>query len=154
MVKLRLAVLIVAGLAIYPSIPVLAQTANPYNYAAQWSAWSETSRQAFLIGYAAGAANAYFAAARGWLPSGEVLRTHATARVRSVRLAVQLGDGGDQIPAIITNLYQDPANAFIAVNDMVLIARDQLKGEDVAVKLQEARRIALESYRLQRNRAK
>ena len=36
---------------------------------------------------------------------------------------------------VVTSLYEDPANSFIAPEEMLYIARDKLRGEDIHKKL-------------------
>ena len=49
----------------------------------------------------------------------------------------------EAIRKVITDLYKDPANTYISVASMYLLAGRKLKGEDIEPLLQEARKKAL-----------
>jgi len=44
---------------------------------------------------------------------------------------------------IVNNLYKDPANTYIAVSDMCLLASRKLRGESIELPLRELREKAL-----------
>jgi hypothetical protein len=47
---------------------------------------------------------------------------------------------------VVTSLYEDPANSFIAPEEMLYIARDKLRGEDIDNKLTIMRKNAERFY--------
>ncbi|MBA7541844.1 hypothetical protein ES705_34160 [subsurface metagenome] len=47
------------------------------------------------------------------------------------------------ISKVVTELYKDPANTYIWISDMYIIALRKVKGEDIEPLLQEARKKAL-----------
>ena len=51
------------------------------------------------------------------------------------------------ISKVITELYKDPANIYIRVEDMYIIALHEMKGEDVEPLLREAREKALQEFK-------
>jgi hypothetical protein len=57
----------------------------------------------------------------------------------------------DQIPDVISDLYKDPANAFIITLDMFFLARDKIEGKDVEKGLMEARKKAIDTHQLNEN---
>jgi hypothetical protein len=79
--------------------------------------------------------------------SGQPFRTPETARVERVRQKYSSAMWSFEFPAVMTDLYRDPANACVALVDMVYIARDRLEGKDVEKSLGDARRRALELWR-------
>ncbi len=54
----------------------------------------------------------------------------------------------DQIQEVITDLYKDPANAFICTLDMFFLARDKIEGKDITKGTMEARRKAIETHEM------
>jgi len=56
-----------------------------------------------------------------------------------------------QISDVMTDLYKDPANAYIQWDEMLLIAREKLEGTtaDIAGRLRQARAKALFEHRFQ-----
>ncbi|GAH52877.1 unnamed protein product [marine sediment metagenome] len=54
-------------------------------------------------------------------------------------------DNIDILDDIITDLYEDPANSYIRVNNMVYIALEKIKGEDIGPLLREERSSAFEN---------
>ena len=52
----------------------------------------------------------------------------------------------DQVREVITDLYKDPANAFIRTLDMFFLARDKIEGKETAKGIMEARKRAIETH--------
>lgn len=129
------------------SVVSLAGQQGPPNYSELWRLYGELGQEAYVDGVVDGTFNAFMAARQGWLPSDEQIGTPDSPRVQAVVQKVFVMEQRPQIPAVMTLLYRDPANAYIPLIDMVFIARDRLAGQDVEPRLQQARREALESYR-------
>lgn len=60
-----------------------------------------------------------------------------------LRLSLDL----EVIPKVITELYKDPANIYIRVEDMYIIALHEIKGEDVEPLLRKAREKVLQEFK-------
>lgn len=123
----------------YGVIVTLRLSAEPSNRAEIWMSWSPELRVAYINGYEAGLQRA----------AGEVgVRLLGKKAFEDVRLrpifkayifrAFELS----QIASVMTNLYADPANAYVPVGDMVLIARSRLAGESIDDALTKARKLA------------
>ncbi len=125
-----------------------AQSAEPYNHAAVWRAWDFAARNSYVRGVIDGAINVYIAAAEEWLAPGEFLKTPKLRKVTLVERRVFVGEVESRIPAVITDLYGDPANVYIAMVDMVYLARDKLEGQNIDPLLAAARKRAIELHRL------
>ena len=121
---------------------------DPYNYADLWRSWGPTGREAYLDGVVDGTASAYLKAGNVWLPSDVFHGRPEPEKVRRVREVVIVGPQRPQIPAVMTDLYSDPANAYVSLIDMLFIARDKIAGKQIEKALQEARKSALETHRV------
>lgn len=121
---------------------------EPFNYAELWGSWGSVGREAYLEGVVDGTFNAWMAAGEAWLGLGELYKSPEVEKVRIVREKIFVREQRPQIPAVMTSLYRDPANAYVALIDMVFIARDKLEGKDVERALDNARKRALETHRL------
>jgi hypothetical protein len=121
---------------------------DPFNYAELWRSWGAVGREAYLDGVVDGTANAYFKAGNGWLGPDVFHAKPEPDKVRRVRDEVFVRAQRPQIPAVMTDLYADPANAYVSLIDIVFIARDKLEGKDIEKSLQEARKSALDSHRV------
>ncbi len=143
---LRIIFFLVAVLVSLASSPVSGE--EPYSYATLWRSWGTLCRDAYVDGVVDGSFNAYMAAAEVWLGPGQLHSTPESEKVRRVREQVFVRDQRPQIPAVMTELYSDPANVYVVLIDMVFISRDKLEGKNVETALQDARKRALTQHRL------
>jgi hypothetical protein len=134
---------LLALLLLASSAPCLAD--DPYNYATVWKEWSDQSRRAYLWGARDGGGQVYLAAAFEWLSKGEFGRVPESARVSRVRKKTMLVFEESALIPVITDLYRDPANAFVPLMDMTLIARDKLQGSAFEDSLRQARKKAVQT---------
>ncbi|HVO11066.1 MAG TPA: hypothetical protein VMX54_10045 [Vicinamibacteria bacterium] len=137
----------------------VAASDEPFNYATFWANWSAEARYAYVEGVYGTIGRTYVAAVEELLQlrpeaSPGVLRAaFASPKARKLLERVSLSeDIKSQIPEVVTDLYRDPANAFIDTTEMVYIARDKLGGKDVQRILAAAREFALEYHRIDRER--
>ncbi len=49
---------------------------------------------------------------------------------------------------VVTDLYKDPANSFIDATDMIFLAQDKLRGENIEDDLARKRKWAVELHNL------
>lgn len=138
---------VVACILILDGTSLVARADDPYNYAEVWKGWSVEAKSAYLWGLTDGLSHAYVEAASAWLPAGE-FQKHDSARVRRVDEALFLQFEASALGPVMTDLYGDPANAFIKFRDMAELARDKLKGSDIQERLLKARKWAVEEHRL------
>ena len=116
-----------------------AAVAAPYNYANLWMVWSATSREAYIDGVTDGIAEAYFLTTVTKPESPKLVKFREKLFVRDTR---------GQIADVITDLYKDPANAYIQSLKMFFIARDKIEGKDISMEIMEARKSAIENHKL------
>lgn len=110
--------------------PFTPEGMRPYNYGAEWIAWSDEVRDIYIIGFNEGTRHTY-REAEFHLPVDA--RDTVLAQIAMVYQIAQLRD-------VMTNLYRDPANTFINYGAMVYMSRDKLNGVDIENALREARR--------------
>ena len=126
---------------------IRAQGDEPYNYAVFWRSWDAVAREAYIHGVVDGTGSTYFTAAQEWLGVSRLTSKPEPANVTKVRERVFLREVESQVPPVVTDLYRDPANAYIVLIDMVYVARDKLEGKNIDAPLTAARKRALELYR-------
>jgi hypothetical protein len=121
---------------------------EPFNYAELWRSLDKSARRAYLDGVVDGTFNTWKAAGDAWLGSGQLCQKPELPKVRVVREKVFVREQSPQIPAVMSDLYSDSANAYISLIDMVFMARDKLEGENINGALAIARKRALDEHRL------
>ena len=121
--------------------------AAPYNYANLWMAWSTTAREAYVDGVTDGIAEAYILTMTT-VAQDQFSKKPEPPQVANVRERLFVRDTRGSICAVITDLYKDPANAFIGSLGMFFIARDKIEGKDITKGIMEARKKAMETHRL------
>jgi hypothetical protein len=99
------------------------------NYGRQWNAWSNRDRSIYLIGFVDGQSQTYISLEDD-LPA---------ERRERLRLQTFTFYNTSTLRDVMTSLYSDPANTYIAHGSMVYIARDKLGGKDIEVLLRTAR---------------
>jgi hypothetical protein len=123
-------------------LPVICR-AELVNRATIWSSWSPELRQMYIDGFRRGLA-------RGAVETELSLRGDAAFKSRPARLAKLFRTyaletfPSSQIAAVITDLYRDPANAYVPIEDMIFAARAKLAGEAFEEQLARYRKAALE----------
>lgn len=114
------------------------------NEAQIWNAWTNPVKDTYLKGFQEGAVVAYFKAGESWLQPGELSQKPETNKVKKARESIFLLLDIEVIRDVMSNLYEDPANQYVQIFDMVYIARDKLRGENIDEALRKARKNALE----------
>jgi hypothetical protein len=99
---------------------------EPINSARLWKSWNSFERAVYLSGFADGSQLVVYT----YEPIDERSQTAKAAALRY---------DFSQIREVMTSLYSDPANAYIALGAMVFIARDKLDGKNAELLLTEAR---------------
>ncbi len=84
-----------------------------------------------------GTLNTFFEAGQAWLEADQLFGKPEIEKVRRVRDRVFVREQAPQILAVMTDLYADPANAYVALIDMVFIACDNLEGRSIDGRLAE-----------------
>ena len=126
---------------------VQAQGDEPYNYAAHWRAWDAVAREAYIRGVVDATGSTYLLASQEWLGISRLTAKPEPANVKKVREKVFLREVESQVPSVVTDLYRDPANAYIVLIDMVYVARDKLEGKNIDAAVATARKRAIEVHR-------
>ena len=100
---------------------------EPINSARSWKSWNSFERVLYLRGFVDGSSRVLL----HFRPADE--KAIQTAQAAALRYDFS------QIRDVMTNLYSDPANAYIGLGAMVFIARDKLDGKNAEVLLTRAR---------------
>ena len=95
----------------------------------QWNSWSKLDRLIYLEGFVDGQSNTFLILSPD-LPADR--RKPLTQRTFTFYKKGALVD-------VMTSLYSDPANTYVAPQSMVYIARDKLGGNDTGPSLRDAR---------------
>src|SRR5262249_61232308 len=100
-----------------------------FNYGRTWDAWSNEVRSIFLRGFVEGQSKTYMTLEKD-LPE---------ERREPLKRQTFMFYDSNVLRNVMTSLYSDPANTYIAYGSMFYISRDRLEGKDVAVALRNAR---------------
>jgi len=119
-----------------------AVAADPYNYSELWRSWGIVGREAYISGVVDGIAEAYFVTLTTVAPN-KFPKTPEPIEITKAREKLFVRYTRDQIRDVITDLYKDPANAFIRTLDMYFLARDKIEGKDIAKGITDARKKAM-----------
>jgi hypothetical protein len=95
----------------------------------QWNSWSKLDRLIYLEGFVDGQSNTFLILSQD-LPVDR--QKPLTQRTFTFYKKAALAD-------VMTSLYSDPANTYVALTSMVYIARDKLGGKDTGASLRDAR---------------
>jgi hypothetical protein len=100
------------------------------NYGREWNVWPNGSRSVYLEGFVDGQSHTYL-----------LLQNDLPAERREpLRLRTYTFYDSTVLRDVMTSLYSDPANTYVAYDSMVYIARDKLGGKDIETSLRDARR--------------
>ena len=78
----------------------------------------------------------------------KLAKASSSPHVKKIRGKLFVRYTRDQIRNVTSDLYKDPANAFISTLDMFFLARDKIEGKDVEIGLMEARKKAMDIHQL------
>lgn len=124
-----------------------ALSAEPFNYAELWRSWNPITREAYITGAVDGIAEAYFTTMSAAAPD-KTTRDPPPPEVRKATDKLFVRYTREQVGSVMTDLYKDPANAFISTLNIFFLARDKIEGKDIARGLMEARKSAIDTHRL------
>jgi len=110
--------------------------------------WDNYTRYVYLWGFLDGGNSTYDIAADNWLKEGDLLKKPELPKVKAAREKAFLFFNLKINRDVITDLYKEPSNSFIPFDEIVLIACDKLRGDDIEEALIIARKKAYEGYLL------
>lgn len=125
-------------------LPHWGLAAEMVNHAEDWLKLTPLEKRAYVAGVRDGLFHSYIEKPERWLPPRKESRQELQKRIDDVRRQLLLSfPNNKQLVEVMSDLYKDPANAFIGEVVMLFIARDKLLGENVEVKLGAARKEAI-----------
>ena len=130
-------------------LPFLAYAEAPDNFAKYWKFLTPGEKVAYLNGYEAGISKA-FSETILVLKSPEY-KTNVPVRDQFPMLNIFLVEDIDILSRVISNLYEDAANSYIQIDDMIHVAIDMISGKPTENSLQKARSKALRAHELKRD---
>jgi len=144
-------------------------TAEPYNYREVWNSWTDYQRYIYLWGFKDARENIGLITIAGIIKEfmgGKVLSIYELKEIINLTSEIDLLEPNASITDyeelnvsfkppdlkvirdIMTDLYKDPANAYISFENMIFIAIKKLKGEKVESILEEKRKSVIKSEEL------
>ncbi len=141
-------IVVIAMLSILFMIPNTAFSEEMTDYGTIWKAWGSQGQHAYLWGFLDGSTTIILAAMDEMTSSrkqAEMSKNCGVILDNANKKTATLFDENKLID-VMTNLYKDPANSYIMPGDMVYIARDSLKGDDITNALLKVRKRATETY--------
>ena len=152
MKRITIIFIIVFCLLSFTGISNLAE--KPFDYGDMWNSWSDSTRSIYIMGLKDGIqhqSTIHFIdqlliieknVFDKYLKDSEVVEMEK--KVNKV-LWDFLFFEDKSIRDVATNLYQDPANAYVSLYNILGIAFRKIKGENIEPLLQEARDVAFEN---------
>ena len=123
-------------------------SADMQDYNKIWKAWGKRGQTAYIWGFIDGGGYAMRTVLDEIFASDKRGSKAPKAFYENIRVKTATLYDESKIIDVITNLYKEPANSYIWIQDMVYIARDSLSGKDVTTAILEARRSAIINYQL------
>jgi hypothetical protein len=129
-------------------VGVLCSGNEPYKYGVVWKSWSSETREAYVSGMVDGVAAAYFTCVAKLVGFEKINKLPLSKKDEEIRQKLFVRYTQEQIPAVMSDLYKDPANVYVSNQDMLFIARDKIEGKDIEDKIKEARSSAMKNHEL------
>jgi len=129
------------------TIPSTALSDGPFNYGRYWDSLSPAGKLAYLEGY-------YDATCKIVSESVMFHRKKKSEPINTQFLAKMTRDIGIMtvdrmvLSNVISSLYGDPANTYIAISRMIPIARDKIVGVSIDNELLFQRKMAQDEYKI------
>ena len=130
------------------AVPAVGQKGGPYEYGKVWKSWSQSQRYLYLWGFDDGLGKAYLLYREECHAAVKISQEEERIAYKASEKILFHGAKIEVIRDVMTGLYKDTANIYIHFEDMRYIAKDKLQGKPIEKQLREARRLALEFYRL------
>jgi hypothetical protein len=140
--------IVILILAIFAAVKAVA--AEPYRYSDSWRAWNISAREAYIEGVFDGVLQGFTVTLTTVAPD-KAAQTPVPPEIKKTIEALVGRYAINEIQSVITDLYEDPSNAFISTRDMYFLAIDKLKGKDIRNSLLEARKSGMVVHRLYEN---
>jgi hypothetical protein len=118
------------------------------DYAAIWKAWGKEGQHAYFWGFIDGSSAVWLTAMDEYISSGRGTSKKCGEILDNATKKTATFFDENKLIDVMTNLYKDPANSYILLGDMVYIARDTLKGNDVSSAVLKARKKGIDTYEL------
>ncbi len=137
-------ILIIVFLLLCPSL-VLAEQERP-TFSKHWQSFTINEKNLYLRAHNVGEIN-IFIAVKALMP--EPLDKSLSDKLWQLYTEMHINFdviGVTVLSNVVSELYNDPANAYVAIGEMARIARDKIQGKSVDDKLLKARREAQISY--------
>jgi hypothetical protein len=120
---------------------------SPRDHSKYWNSFSQEQKEAYLIGVRDGLETGVFNTVQLFEEqSGKKLISDATAKPLLDIILLDLDP--EVLSKIMTSLYQDPANSYVNLDDMIFIANSKLKGRPIDDSLRTARDSALKRHKM------
>lgn len=105
----------------------LSQT--PYNYGKMWKSWSSQVQIAYIKGFIDGVINGiYKYHIYEKYTNNEGKLPELPKKISEQLISMSELEG---IHNVVSDLYKDPANSYIGLENIIYLARDKLRGKDI-----------------------
>ncbi len=127
-----------------PALPVFSE--EMLDYGALWKGWGVAGQNAYLWGFIDGGAKVSITLMDEIWESEK--RGHSLPKdfYENIRIKTATLFDERKLRDVMTNLYRDPSNSYILLQDMVYIARDSMNGNDISDALLKARKYAVTNF--------
>jgi len=110
----------------------LSQT--PYNYGKMWESWPSIAQITYIEGFISGVLDGvYKYRFYKTCPNSESEYPKLPEKISEQLISTSEIEG---IWKVVSDLYKDPANAYIDIDNMIYLAHDKLRGKDIEKDLQ------------------
>lgn len=138
---------------LFLALSALARTDTaPPEYGEFWNELSPSAKREYVVGVIHGVNAAFEAAAKNWLPENE-FRSYRLENKKSERIQRVVEEAFTTVEPgmlvrVMDNLYSDPSNVHIARIDMLYLARDKTLGANISDRIANARKKALDDWKV------
>lgn len=119
-------------------------SADMQDYGKIWATWGKEGHTAYIGGFNHGKNHALLIVGNEIFNSNNRGDKVPETFYENIRVNIETLYDTNKIIDVITNLYKDPANSYIAFNNIFYIAQDSLSGKDVSKDILWARKAAID----------
>jgi len=114
--------------------------------AALWRSLTMDGRKGIILGYKLGTLKTYRKTTEYWLATGYFRKKPSANDLARIKAKVYTAADTLTVVGGTSKLYEDPANAYVILQDAIYMAIDRLKGNDIEQQLREARQSGYEIH--------
>ncbi len=125
------------------------QAASPYHYGQYWESLTKEMRVQYVAGFKDGMASAsYHLKGKAYLDQNPKDQKHLRRSEATIQDLTHIHSDQQTLAKVMTDLYKDPANMYVPLSEMLVIAQSKIDGKPVEDMLLQQRKLILEANKM------